>query len=188
MKAAAPEASHEVLSSFADGECTEFESRLAVRRLVESEEARHKLERYQLIGAVLREEHLLQADPAFADRVMARLRPLEVDHAPEPAPHEVPAAMHARYWRPAAGVALAATVAVATVLGVRALTRPDQGVQVASQDGQLVTPGGARPERSAVSLNSSPEITDYLVHHAEFAPMRGTLPYARVVGYDVPAR
>ena len=181
MSPTAPETSHEVLSSFADGECTEFECRLAVQRLVENEEMRHKLERYQLIGAVLREEHLLQVDPAFADRVMAQIgTPGEGD--------EAPAAVHGRYWRPAAGVALAATVAVATVLGVRALTSPGQDLQAASQQDRPAGPPAPASERPAVALGSSPEITDYLVHHAEFTPMRGTLPFARVVGYDVPAR
>ncbi|HHB12016.1 MAG TPA: hypothetical protein ENK62_02305 [Chromatiales bacterium] len=192
MSPTARESSHEVLSVFADGECTEFECRQVVRDLVEDEALRRKLERYELIGAVLREEHVLQVDPAFADRVMARIRPFESGPESEAAAHHVPSGWRSRYWRPAAGLAVAATVAVVTVLGVRALTTAERPVQMAAQStaGAVEVPAkeegtGARTEPS---WEGSPELTDYLVHHAEFAPMRGTLPYARVVGYETSAR
>lgn len=191
MSASGPETDREVLSSFADGECTEFECRLAVRRLVESEAERHRLERYQLIGAVLREEHLVRVDTAFADRVMARLDSEGAVEEMPPAVGKRAPARATRYWRSAGGVALAATVAAATVLGVRALTsmRPaaePAPAQLAERPRHTPRPG--MPPPVDVALPESPELADYLVHHAGFAPMRSTLPYARVVGYDLPAR
>lgn len=189
MSASGPETSREVLSAFADGECSEFECRLAVQRLVESEAERRRLERYQLIGAVLREEHLVRVDARFAEQVMARLEP---EGVPAPvAPSAAETRETPRAWRSAAGMALAAMVAVATVLGVRALTStqsssPGQQVAGARVQAQDLSRGGtSAPDGAWAEL---PELADYLVHHAGFAPMRGTLPYARVVGYELPAR
>jgi sigma-E factor negative regulatory protein RseA len=96
----------EQLSAFLDGELPEAETTLLLKRLERDDELKATLSRYSLIGAVMRSDGDVPAARHVAARVRAAL-------AGEPS---LAATGGARWARPVAGLAIAATVAMATVL------------------------------------------------------------------------
>jgi len=96
----------EQLSAFLDGELPEAETTLLLKRLERDEDLKGTLSRYSLIGAVMRSD----GDMPAAHHVAARVRAAIAD---EPSFGARPSS---RWLRPAAGLAVAASVALATVL------------------------------------------------------------------------
>lgn len=98
----------EQLSAFLDGELPEAETTLLLKRLERDDELKGTLSRYSLIGAVMRTDGDVPAARHVAARVSAVI-------AGEPALGGTP---RYRWTRPAAGLAVAASVAMATVLAL----------------------------------------------------------------------
>ena len=96
----------EQLSAFLDGELPEAETTLLLKRLERDDELKGTLSRYSLIGAVMRSDGDMPAARHVAARVSAAL-------AREPS---LAAAGVRRWLQPAAGLAIAASVALAVVL------------------------------------------------------------------------
>lgn len=169
--------SREQISALADGEVTGPEFGRVVDGLRNAEQLQ-AWERYHLIRDTLRGQLPESLPAGFADRVKERI-------AAEP-PHHVRVAPVLRfprdYWRQAAGMALAASVTAATILGIQAwntsvVEEPSASVPKLAQAGPPSTPEPATPD---------PKLTGYMVRHNEYsAPtgMPGVLPYARVVSH-----
>lgn len=179
----------EQLSAFLDGELPEAETTLLLKRLERDDDLKGTLSRYSLIGAVLRTD----GDVPAARHVAARVR---TAIAREPSfgrgnrPGGVP-----RWARPAAGLAVAASVAMATIILLPQWLDGETGtVVVASTDefaagepvqvdalpvGKVVpvvatvdepartyTTPQAAPEPSMAL--SSAQLASYLVAHSEY--------------------
>jgi negative regulator of sigma E activity len=102
------------VSAFVDGELPENEAELLVRRLSQDADLRKQVSEYLAIGRIMRGEYSLQGSDALRERIAAELdeRPLQdpadtVVNAPAP-----------RFVRPAAGAAIAATVALVAIFGL----------------------------------------------------------------------
>jgi sigma-E factor negative regulatory protein RseA len=135
------------VSAFADGECSDVESRAAVASL-ENPEMRETWHRYQLIGDAMRGDLPQFVDAGFAARVRDAIAQEPAILAPASAGRRQPA-----WLRPAAGVAIAATVAAVAVIGVG--QRPAGELPVGVQTAANVTP--ARPsDASAVGVIATP--------------------------------
>jgi sigma-E factor negative regulatory protein RseA len=170
----------------------------------------YRMRRYQMIGAAMRNELPHAIDTAFHDDVMARIR-AETGASTRQASREPdsvrPPSLIARSWfRPLAGLAVAASVAVVTValwqpLQIRdglsndALVSADEQ-KIQQLAGQQIT-GGAVPVSTRVRdsgthwkmENGSPvlqqKLNAYLVNHTEYSnSMQGLIPQARVAGFD----
>lgn len=170
----------------------------------------YRLRRYQMIGEVMRNELPSAIDTGFHQAVMAGIRqPGEASdrggsRARRPTPSASPAAERA-WFKPFAGLAVAASVALVTI----ALLQPSQppgerpADSVASADEQKIQQlaerqiaGSAVPVSSRVQKgtrwklqNESPamqqKLNAYLVNHTEYSgSMQGLIPQARVAGYD----
>jgi len=173
----------------------------------------YRMRRYRMIGEVMRHELPEDIDTDFHHAVMARIR--DEASSPrsattQPAALIAPTPVTARSWfKPFAGVAVAASVALVTV----ALWQPLQeqvdildGVQgggLASADQQRIQQLGQQLQGSAVQAssrvqtqgmrwkleNESPvlqrKLNAYLVNHTEYSnSMQGLIPQARVAGFD----
>ena len=172
----------------------------------------YRMRRYQIIGEALRNELPQAIDTDFHHAVMAKIR----QQSPNLETHEkqsdqandldIVAPLLSRAWfRPFAGLAVAASVAVLTVALWQPLQQqgalPNDGLASADQQkieqlaGQQVV-GSAMPVSSRVQTGTrwkleqeSPvlqrKLNAYLVNHTEYSSsMQGLIPQARVAGFD----
>ncbi len=105
------------LSAFVDGELSDAESELLIRRIGRDAELRATVAEYHAIGRIMRAE----AEPAGMDRLLAAVREgIEVDESP--GVELVESAPTRRLAKPLAGIAIAASVALVGVLSVGQLS------------------------------------------------------------------
>lgn len=102
----------EQVSALADQALPEGEHELLLRRFATERSLRLHWERYHLIGEAMRKSLPPVDTRGFADRVMAAL-------SQETPPAEKPASAGDRFMRGFAGLAVAATVAVVAITGLR---------------------------------------------------------------------
>jgi len=181
----------------------------AVDEVIADVNLQYRLRRYQMIGEVMRNELPPAIDTGFHQNVMARIRAesgrraLSADR-PVDADEAIPFA--ARSWfRPLAGLAVTASVAIVTV----ALWQPLQQQEGAgetladNENQQKIDKLAGNPASRAVTVstrvqhdgthwiteNESPvlqqKLNAYLVNHTEYSnSMQGLIPQARVAGFD----
>ncbi|MDH3532208.1 MAG: sigma-E factor negative regulatory protein [Gammaproteobacteria bacterium] len=104
------------ISAFVDGELPENESQLLLRRLCQDIELRQQAAEYFTIGRTLRGQRRVPGIEKLRARIAAAIDDKSLQDefdAIEPAER--------RYLRPLAGVAIAATVALAAILGFQQL-------------------------------------------------------------------
>lgn len=182
------------LSALVDEQLDAMEINLALRRLSRDRGLQARWERYHLISDAL-QGHLPDAlDPAFAARLHEAIanEPL-----PQPAIKPLPT-----WYRPVTGFGLAASVALAALVGMQ-MNAPDlasaptalTAVSSAPAVAFAATPARSTslPAQTAVlnpPLASDPaqaRLNRYLVNHNGYASMnsvQGVLPYVRMVGYQ----
>jgi len=175
----------EQLSALLDDELSELERPLLLGRLQRDTELRECIGRYQLIGEVMRGGEKA-ATSSVADRVQAAL----AQDVPIPRSGGRMAARMMNWWKPVAGIAVAASVALVALLAVTevrdtttaevpavAAVEPEPAPVVAVEDEQW--------DRIEPQLDK--RLSGYLVNHNEFAASRGVqgvMPYVRIVGFE----
>ena len=192
----------ENMSALMDGELEARWASETIDVLLESNELQARWSRYHVVRDVLRHKAYPDASAGLCERMRMCLadEPLHF-----PRPWLVP-----RRWRetlrPVAGVALAASVAVVAILGVRGLGQlPDQpktaqapSTRVAASTTLAIAPvstatqAEVRPaDLRRLQWNTSEpavaiRLNGYLVNHSEHmaGAMTGIHPYARIVAYD----
>ena len=179
---------HEQISSALDGELPRIETEWLVRRLVTDADLRRRWERYHLISDVLKNNLPPVVERGFADRTYAALVAI---------PPLSRSLGFVRAWlKPIAGVAVAASVAVLTVIAAQMLYTDStpQPLGVAGVKSglmpvvspQVVDMSQATDEADPDDL--APGLNNYLLSHSGHSMrsgMQGMLPYVRIVGYDV---
>ena len=169
----------EQVSAFLDGELPNTETELLLKRLTRDGELRESFGRYALIGEALRGggSHILTR--GFASRVN-----LAIDGEPVQVPGHAHQARASRWWRPLAGVTVAAGVATVAIVALqqRAISpglrsQVPQSV-VAAQNASVQGGGGTRealsytvPARStdAPAAMSPARLTNYVFAHSRYS-------------------
>jgi hypothetical protein len=102
------------ISAFVDGELPENEAEMLLRRMSQDRQLRQQAAEYLAMGRVMRGERSVTGTGRLRDRVAAAIddRSLQEEFA-------VSESVRIRYLRPVAGVAIAATVALAAILGLQ---------------------------------------------------------------------
>jgi len=176
------------ISAFIDDELSDEESAFLLRRFERDADARSRAARYTMIGAALRDE-LVGPDPQILRRRIAAAMT-----GTTPAAQQRPAArVQWRYLRPAVGVGIAATVAVAAIVGLRAVNFARVGAPGGPATASV--PLQARAAESAPSYvvpretSDAPivapavRLTNYVMHHSEYASrLSRTSVHSNVVG------
>ena len=183
---------NESLSALADGECDELESARVLKQLRGSTALRKRWEDMHAVRAVLRGERrdLLSAD--FADKVSRALDDEAHMLVPEQ-PGDRGERVRRSWRRPVAGLAIAASVAVLSVVALQSLQRETPQSQqlagtpnlIAAPTAERLGPSGTRWNVQRVELEQ--RLNNYLLNHMEYATMgemQGMLPYSRLAGYD----
>ena len=172
---------HEQLSALVDDELAPAEQALLVKRLAQDAALQERLARYQLISDSLQNHLPGHVDTGFHHRVRAALQD-------EPVLQSGTGRL-ASLFKPLAGVALAASVAVVAVLALQSLREADPTAVPALAG----TPAGddyiraARVPQPASGSGIAQGLDGYLVNHNEYAVnrgMQGMLPYVRLVGSE----
>ncbi len=175
----------EQLSALADDELDEVERPLLLGRLARDRKLREILGRYQLISEVMRGAAGQTATLGIADRVK---RVLEHEVAPPPAGSKADRGGMS-WWKPVAGFAIAASVALVAVLTVVSVRQPavESGPQLASKQETPQKTEVAQGQWDRVEPGIDKRVAAYLVNHNEYAASRavqGVMPYVRIVGYE----
>jgi sigma-E factor negative regulatory protein RseA len=161
----------EQVSAFLDGELPNSETELLLKRLTRDGELRESFGRYALIGEALRGPGPLMAR-GFASRVN-----FAIDGEPLPANGQRSQVRAPRWWRPFAGAAVAAGVAVVAVVALqqRAVAptlRP--GIPLAAQNAPAAAPEAISytvPAASPVGPAAMPpaRLTNYVFAHSRYS-------------------
>ena len=145
------------ISAFVDGELPQNEAELLLRRMCQDRELRQQAAEYLGMGRAMRGERAIAGMEKLRDRVSAALD--------DTALHEEVAVADAaapRFFRPVAGVAIAATVALAALIGLQQLTAVpeedaliDDAATIATNDGYTV------PDQE------NDQLRDYYLSHSD---------------------
>lgn len=128
------------ISAFVDGELPHNEAELLLRRLCQDRALRQQASEYLAMGRIMRGERAVTGMATLRDRIFAELddkvfEDAEPDHT----------SASSRFLRPMAGAAIAATVALAALLGLQRMGEvPD--VDPATVEGTVVEAGYTVPE------------------------------------------
>lgn len=168
------------LSAMFDDELADGECELLARRLSRDEQLKARWGRYAVIGAAIRAERGVRLNTRIAGRVRVVMNS-------EPAlgaPQVVRRAVVPRWWRPVAGIAVAASVATVSILWLRA-QEPAQLAAVTAPRTPLTAvvpasnPAG-RParlpsyttppaQRGTQAMVPATELANYVVAHSMFS-------------------
>jgi len=166
----------EQVSAFLDGELPNTETELLLKRLTRDGELRESFGRFALIGEAMRGagSHILTR--GFASRVN-----LAIDGEPAPMPGNVHHSRASRWWRPLAGVTVAAGVATVAIVALqqRAISPAVRvALPVTAQNASVQGGGGPRealsytvPARSAEApaALSPARLTNYVFAHSKYS-------------------
>jgi sigma-E factor negative regulatory protein RseA len=191
----------EQLSALMDGECGALEAELALRRLAKDNDLQARWQRYVLISEALKNGLPESIDTRFS----GRLRDVIDGELPSsPSVDLEPPSIGRRplilagpklWYKPAAGFALAASVALIVVIGVDSgqPTRVDAGTGGPELSSTAVGSIAAGPRRAEIQsatpsgVNVNSRLNNYVVNHNEYLStnsVHGMLPYVRMVGYE----
>ena len=194
----------EKLAPLLDDEADEA-SASAIDAVIDDVNLQYRLRRYRLIGEAMRRELPPAIDTGFHARVMAVIRDQTRD-APPRRSRSISAVPGLGRWRPFAGLAVAASVAVVTVALWQPLSQPTAtpGNSLVANDQEKIDnlasgpiPGGAVPASTQIQSlglrwkvdEDAPDLQQklnaYLVNHTEYSnSVQGLIPQARVAGFD----
>lgn len=181
------EMSNEQISALMDDEVDSDARSFLLRRMADDEAFRNRWTRYHLISEALKNNIPDRTDPSFAER----LRRAVAEQPALSGRRAVTRPPPRRWRRPAIGLATAASLAALAVLGLQT------GIGPSSDGGALVAalPDNTPSVRS-VSFGRSqdkmiqrlqPYVQDHN-GHAAHSPMRGSVPYVRLVSHNVNTR
>ena len=172
----------EQVSAFLDGELPSSETELLLKRLTRDAELRESFGRYALIGESMRGGGQVRLSQSFAERVNRA-----IDGEPVMAVSQPARSTSSRWWRPLAGAAVAASVAVVAVIGFQqratvpgpgaalltaqniVVTRADGVVKVTEPPSYTVPP--AVPE--APTALPAARLTNYVFAHSRYSSVMG---------------
>ena len=143
------------ISAFVDGELPENENELLLRRLSQDVALRHQVAQYLEIGRLIRRDHEIPGMNELRDRIAAALGEELVQHRVE---KESPAS---NFTRPVVGVAIAASVAVVALLGIRQIYAPSGNVAIGEDEPMRTVPDSM----TAISQPDDELLRQFYLHH-----------------------
>ena len=195
----------EKLSSLLDEYSDNSASQSTLDEVLADVNHRNCINRYQVIGQVMRHELPEKLDTGFSFQVMSRIQ--EIDSSEGSIKQTSSYASKSRsFWswdllRPFAGIAVAASVAVVTVTLWQSNIEDNTNPTVAQNDAQVIDinqPIQGTPVTVSTRINDGMrwtvisdapalerKLNGYLVNHTEYSKsLQGLIPQARVVGFD----
>jgi sigma-E factor negative regulatory protein RseA len=167
----------EQVSAFLDGELPNSETELLLKRLTRDGELRESFGRYALIGEAIRGTSADLLTRGFAGRVNVAIDGDAVSTGAQAARTGAP-----RWWRPVAGVAVAAGVAAVAIVALQQRT-----VVLPLRPGTAVTAQNSAPGQSTVPAPvAGPVSRGGVVQVAGVVPGSGAQAPREAISYTVP--
>ena len=183
----------EQISAFLDNELIAHEVERTLDRIGAQPGLRQAWDRYHLIGDVIRGEGVRLSSGGIADGVRQHIES-EPTILSAPAPQRGWRKQRPGQWmRPAAGAALAASVAAFAVMVLPEFTastpetEPRQVARAPAPSGGLFLERTGTRWKNLEQPGVESKLNRYLVEHSEYASARGmtgVLPYTSFVSYD----
>jgi negative regulator of sigma E activity len=163
------------VSAFVDGELPANEAELLLRRMSQDRELRQQAAEYLALGRAIRGERTVAGMPRLRDRIAAAI---DAESAPAEPVRDV--VRKSRYLRPLAGSAIAATVALAAIIGLQRVADVDEIPPTESA-------ASAAPETYTVPAPTEDKLREYYLRHAASAAYVGAGSInARLVTLELP--
>ncbi len=168
----------ERVSALIDGELEKTDALRLLGEVADDPELRRAWDQYHLISDAV---HGRASADVRAATLFERVRQ---DIQAEPTLYRL-SKFRTTSLRPLAGLALAASVAVVAVLGVRSYM-PDPGLGAVTVAQRETPPTVSLASGPAQSVAFDARLSRYMVNHSERTGhnMHGVLPYARIVAHD----
>jgi negative regulator of sigma E activity len=170
------------ISAFVDGELPQNEAELLLRRLCQDGELRQQAAEYMAMGRAMRGERRVAGMGKLRNRILAAL-----DETPLQEESGVTESVKPRFLRPLAGVAIAATVALAAILGLQQMSAvPD----VDPAAGTETIAESVQDSAYTVPDQVDDQLRDYYLRHSETSSYFGASsinPRIVTVQFDVDA-
>ena len=164
-----PEQINEKISLLIDDELDSEQALSLLKKIQDDEELEAGLQRYQLIGQVLKNETCYLLDSDFADKIHGKIRDEPIFF--------IPAKKAGIDWRKT-GFAMAASIVLAVVWLVNRIDKQEHSYS--QQEFAMAVPQPIQPDAMNARFN------DYLQAHDNSVYINNDTrvqPYARVVGY-----
>jgi sigma-E factor negative regulatory protein RseA len=184
------EQEQERLSALVDDQLDRSDIQITLGRLAADAGQQATWSRYHLIGDAMRRETGPLVDTSLAERISRGIQDEPVVFAPGSLKRPA-----AKWFRPAAGIAVAASVAALALTVAPQFINPEQGIlsppTVAVNPAPPVQHLYVAEDGTRWELLGKPKVesrlNSYLVNHQEYAPagnMKGIMPFATFVSYD----
>jgi hypothetical protein len=176
------EALQQQISAFIDGELPENESELLLRRMSQDAELKQRAARFMAIGGAIRGDLAAPSMSRLRERIAVAMESEPASEMARPAA----VATQNRLMRPIAGVAVAASVAVLALVGLRQLGFSDEVAAPGFDDRSAVAIDGGSmytepPVAEFISDRPSDMLTQYYLSHGQQSANLGS----RLVGLEV---
>ena len=161
------------ISAFVDGELPQNEAELLLRRLCQDGELRQQAAEYMAVGRVMRGERTVAGMAQLRQRIAAELDDQNVQQEASDEP-----ATQSRFVRPLAGFAIAATVALAALIGLQqvpVVTDDEPPAVAETVDGGYTVP----------QVEDDPLRDYYQIHNASSSYIGAGSINARLVDFQV---
>ena len=152
------------ISAFVDGELPQNEAELLLRRLCQDVELRNQAAEYLAMGRAMRGERAIAGMSMLRERVSAAIDDKELQEEFADAEAAAP-----RFMRPLVGVAIAATVALAALIGLQQMT---DIADVESTQGSEAVAGAADGSYTVPAPDFDP-LRDYYISHGDSSSFFG---------------
>lgn len=180
---------NENLSSFMDGELGDHGA--VLDKLKNCHETKACWLRYHVIRDTIRDSRSINLSADFSGRVMRALDNEPVIFNPRFSRYR--ASFRRHMFKPAAGLAIAASVAAITVFTMQTFYMPEAGFEVASGTSPAYPVANVSspnefsvPRAATADRQSDDELNSYLLEHMEHsaAGVQGMMPYVRLAGFE----
>ncbi len=181
------EIDRELLSRILDEDASEFEAQRILKEMRSSPELHATFQRYNIIGHAMRKQLPARINYNFTNEVMGRLSGGPISDSAA----SVQAVMNPNRMKIAMGLAIAASIAILSLITIQNLIRPNasaNNIPVVAERSIEASKIQQVIQEDLQNFLSNPraaeEFNSYIVNHVEYASPRMSMPHARIVGYD----
>lgn len=184
------ETNQELISRILDEDVSELEAKHIVKEMQTDDELRSTLQRYDMIGHVMRKELPKELNLNFVHNVMSQVEREEMETPNLKHNDVIDQDKDESKFKTFIGLAIAASVAIFSFVAFQNFIQPETDTTPTAVVADRVVEESDIQRVSSEDLQnfiSNPEaaasFNSYIMNHAEYASPRVSVPHVRIVGY-----